>query len=149
MSKPKSERFKVLQQIAGRHENLAAQDLGVSMGNLGAQRSRLLELQKFREEYTHQFYQTGSTGISGSAMQSFQQFISQIDVAIEQQKQTVALAERDQVVKKHTWEGKHRKTKIYDKTIERFTQTEQLAQENSEQNETDDRNNARIHKKDI
>ena len=142
MSKPKSERFKVLQKLAGRYEDLAAQDLGLAVGNLDAQRSRLAELQKFREEYTQQFYQSGSSGINSTAMQSFQQFISQIDVAIQQQKQTVIHAEQDHRNKKHTWEGKHKKTRIYDKTIERFVETEQSAKEQREQVEMDDRNNA-------
>jgi len=144
MSKPKSERFKVLQKLAGRHEDLAAQKLGLSVGNLEAQRSRLIELQKFREEYTQQFYQSGSSGINSIAMQSFQQFIAQIDVAIQQQKQTVGLAEQDHSHKKHTWVGKHKETRIYDKTIERFVETEQNEIEKREQVEIDDRNNAHL-----
>ena len=142
MSKPKSERFKVLQKLAGRNESLAAQDLGLSVGNLDAQRSRLFELQKFREEYTQQFYQSGTSGITSTAMQSFQQFISQIDVAIKQQTQTVSLAEQDHQSKKHKWEDKHKKTRIYDKTIERFVVNENEVREEQEQVEVDDRNNA-------
>lgn len=144
MSKPKSERFKVLQKLAGRNESLAAQDLGLSVGNLDAQRSRLTELQKFREEYTQQFYQSGTSGITSIAMQSFQQFISQIDVAIQQQKQTVSVAEQDHQSKKHNWEDKHKKTRIYDKTIERFVVNENEVREELEQVEVDDRNNAHI-----
>lgn len=147
MSRPKSDRFKVLQKIAGKYENLAAQALGKSVGNLEAQKSRLQELQQFRDEYTRQFYQSGAQGISSASMQSFQQFISQIDTAIRQQKQTVMLAEQEKQVKKHDWEGKHRKTKIYDKTIERFLQTETEQQEQRNEAETDDRNNARTAKK--
>ncbi len=142
MSKLKSERFKVLQKLAGRYEDLAAQDLGISVGNLDAQRSRLVELQKFREEYTQQFYQSGSSGINSTAMQSFQQFISQIDVAIEQQKQTVTHAEHDHRNKKHSWQGKHKETRIYDKTVERFIESEQSAKAQREQIEMDDRNNS-------
>jgi len=149
MSRPKSERFKVLQKLAGRYEILAAQDLGVSVGNLQAQKNRLIELQKFREEYTRQFQQSGTSGITSMAMQSFQQFISQIDTAIQQQRQTVTLAEHDRVIKKNTWEGKHKKTQIYDKTVDRCVHTEQVAQEVREQNELDDRNNAHLRKKDM
>ncbi len=142
MSKPKSERFKLLQKLAGRHEDLAAQNLGRSVGNLDAQRSRLVELQKFRDEYTQQFYQSGSSGINSNAMQSFQQFISQIDVAIEQQKQTVILAEQDHSRKKQTWEGKYKETRIYDKTVEKFVANERSAKDQQDQIEIDDRNNA-------
>jgi len=149
MSRLKSKRFKVLQKLAGRYEDLAVQDLGVSVGNLDAQRSRLSELKKFRDEYTQQFYQTGAAGINSSAMQSFQQFISQIDVAITQQQQTVLFAERDHQAKKHNWEGKHRKTKIYDKTIERFVVSENNSIEQQEEFELDDRNNAHCKNKEI
>ena len=147
MSRPKSERFKLLQKIAGRYESLAARDLGVSVGNLAEQKSRLIELQNFREEYTRLFYQSGSGGITSAVMQSFQQFISQIDTAIQQQKQTVNLAEQDRTIKKNEWEGKHRKTQIYNKTVQRFIQDETMKSEQRNESEMDDRNNAHNAKK--
>mgnify|MGYP000514789456 CR=1 FL=1 len=144
MAKLKSKRFKILQKLAGRYEDLAAQDLGVSVGNLGAQQSRLIELQKFRDEYTQQLYQSGVSGINSTVMQSFQQFICQIDAAIQQQKKTVQFAEQDHQLKKHKWEDKHKETRIYDKTIEKFTAREENDKEQRDQVEIDDRNNARL-----
>ncbi len=149
MAKPKSERFKVLQKLAGRYENIAARDLGLSVGNLDAQRSRLIELQKFRDEYTQQFNVSGMSGLNSMAMQSFQQFISQIDVAIQQQKQTILFAEQDHQKKKHNWEDKHKETRIYDKTIEKFVVNEQNDKEQCDQVEIDDCNNARLKPKEF
>ncbi len=139
MARRKSERFKVLQKLAGKYEELAAQSLGQSVGNLDAQKARLAELKKFREEYSQQFYTSGAEGISGAAIQSYQNFISQLDVAIEQQKQTVFSAEADQLQKKDIWQDKHRTTRIYDKTIEQFSSKEQKQDERREQKEQDDR----------
>ena len=139
MAKRKSERFKVLQKLAGKYEELAAQSLGKSVSNVDAQKSRLAELKQFREEYTKQFYATGAAGISGAAIQSYQNFISQLDVAIEQQKQTLFAAETDQSQKKEVWQDKHRTTRIYDKTIEQFTAKETKEKDRREQKEQDDR----------
>jgi len=139
MAKRKSERFKVLQKLAGKYEELAAQSLGKSVGNLDAQKARLLELEKFREEYTLQFQAAGAEGISGAAIQSYQNFINQLGVAIEQQRQTVFSAEIDQSQKKGVWQDKHRTTRIYDKTIEKFATKEQKDDDRREQKEQDER----------
>lgn len=139
MARRKSERFKVLQKLAGRYEELAAQSLGKSVGNLDDQKARLAELKLFREEYSQQFYTSGAEGISGAAIQSYQNFIGQLDVAIEQQKQTVRAAEADQLQKKDAWQGKHRTTRIYDKTIEQFSSKEKKEDDRREQKEQDDR----------
>jgi flagellar FliJ protein len=148
MARRKVDRFQLLQKLANRYEDMAAKDLGVSVGNLDAQKLRLVELIKFREEYTSQFYQTGSLGISSAAMQSFQRFINQIDVAIEQQKQTLEYAKQDHSRKQEVWKGKHKTTQVYEKTIERCQEKEQKVQDLREQNEQDDRNNSRIHEHD-
>jgi len=139
MAKRKSERFKILQKLAGKYEELAAQSLGKSVGNLDAQKARLSELEKFREEYTQQFQAAGAEGISGSAIQSYQNFISQLGVAIEQQRQTVFSAEIDKSQKKDVWQDKHRTTRIYDKTIEKFSTKEQKDKDRREQKEQDER----------
>ena len=139
MVKRKSERFKVLQKLAGKYEELAAQSLGQSVSNVDAQKARLAELKLFREEYTQQFYASGAEGISGAAIQSYQNFIAQLDVAIEQQKQTLFAAEADQSTKKEIWQDKHQTTRIYDKTIEKYSTKELKERERLEQKEQDDR----------
>ena len=139
MARRKSERFKVLQKLAGKYEELAAQSLGKSVGNLDAQKARLLELETFREEYTKQFQAAGAEGITGAAIQSYQNFINQLGVAIEQQRQTVFSAEIDKSQKKNTWQDKHRTTRIYDKTIEKFATKEQKDKDRREQKEQDER----------
>ena len=139
MAKRKSERFKILQKLASKYEDMAAQALGKSVTNVDAQKARLAELKQFRDEYTQQFYATGAEGISGAAIQSYQNFITQLDVAIEQQTQTVFAAEADQSHKKDLWKDKHRTTRIYEKTKEQYSAKEQKESDRREQKEQDDR----------
>lgn len=139
MSRKKSERWQNLRKIADQYEQHAARALGQSQGNLNQQQQRLQELLRYREEYKQQFQQTGSQGIEGNMLRSFQQFLLQLDQAIAQQHQAVAAAERDCGFKRENWQDKHKTTRIYDKTIERFTAQEQRKQTRKEQRESDDR----------
>ena len=139
MARRKSERFAILQKLAGKYEDMAAKALGKSVGNVDTQKARLAELKQFREEYTQQFYTTGAEGISGAAIQSYQNFIRQLDVAIEQQKQTLLAAESDKSHKTGIWQAKHRTTRIYEKTKEQFSAKEQKEQDRREQKEQDER----------
>lgn len=139
MAKRRSERFKVLQRLADRYEQLAAQNLGKSQGNLQQQRMRLQELIEFRQEYTSQFQQVGMQGMDGNSLQALQNFILQLDQIIEQQKQTIQLAEQDCVVKKGQWQDKHTTTRIYDKSVENAVSREQKKIRLAEQKESDER----------
>jgi len=139
MARRKSQRFEILQKLASKYEDIAAQALGKSVSNVDAQKARLAELKQFREEYTQQFYASGVEGISGATIQSYQNFIRQLDLAIEQQIRTVFAAESDQTQKKDVWQGKHRTTRIYQKTKDQFSAKEQKEQDRREQKELDDR----------
>lgn len=139
MARRKSQRFELLQRLASKYEDLAAQDLGKSVSNLDSQKARLAELKQFRNEYIKQFQINGAAGISGAAIQSYQNFIQQLDRAIEQQTQTVFAAEADRSQKKGVWQGKHRTTRIYEKTRDQFAAKEQKEQDRREQKEQDDR----------
>ena len=139
MSQKKSERWQTLRKIADQFEQQAAQSLGRSNGNLQQQQQRLEELLQYREEYNRQFQQTGARGMDGGMMQSFQKFLVQLDQAIAQQRQAVAAAEHDCDQKRHAWQDKHKTTRIYDKTIERFVAQEQHTESRKEQRESDDR----------
>jgi flagellar FliJ protein len=139
MTKKKSERWQSLRKIADQYEQHAARSLGQSQGNLTQQQQRLEELLHFRQEYNQVFQQTGAQGMDGASLQSFQRFLLQLDQAIAQQRQTVAAAERDCDSKRNTWQDKHKTTRIYDKTIDRFVSQEQRTQARKDQRENDDR----------
>jgi flagellar FliJ protein len=143
MARRKSDRFEILQKLAGKYEDIAAEALGKSASNVDAQKARLAELKKFREEYTQQFYASGAAGISGAAIQSYQNFIQQLDVAIEQQTQTVSAAEIDKSNKKDAWQDKHKTTRIYEKTREQFSAKERKEDDRREQKEQDERSHLR------
>ena len=137
--KKKSERFALLRKIADQYEQQAAQKLGQSQGNLTQQRQRLEELLRFRADYQQQFQHSGAQGMDGASVQAFQRFMVQLDQAIAQQEQTIRAAEQDCSSKRTQWQEKHKNTRIYDKTIERFTSQEQTEEARREQRVSDDR----------
>lgn len=139
MTRKKSDRWQALRKIADQYEQRAARSLGQSQGNLTQQRQRLEELLHFRQEYHTQFLQSGSQGMDGTTLQSFQRFLAQLDQAIAQQRRTVTAAELDCDNKRDVWQDKHKTTSIYDKTIERAVSEETRKQARKEQRESDDR----------
>jgi flagellar FliJ protein len=143
MARRKSDRFALLQKLASKYEDIAAKALGKSACNVDAQKARLAELKQFRAEYTQQFYASGAEGISGAAIQSYQNFIQQLDLAIEQQTQTVSAAEIDKSHKKDLWQDKHQTTRIYEKTREQFSAKEKKEEDRREQKEQDERTHLR------
>lgn len=138
MSKKKSDRFKLLQHLAGKKEEQAAGVLGKSKNNLVSQQSRLDELHQYRKDYQTQLQKNGEHGMTGSAMQMYRRFLGQLDQAIVQQQGTVGSAVDDCAQKKQQWQQTHTKTRIYDKTVERSIHQEQHAQQRKEQRAQDE-----------
>lgn len=142
--KTKSERIKPLQRIAEHHEQQTAIILGSSRKALGECEQRLGDLIKFRGDYTQQILEAGKNGINGSRLQALYQFVNQLDMAIEQQKHNILLAQHD--CDQHTlkWQQQHQETTILSKTVSRFEDRERLVGQKLEQKMLDEHNQQRV-----
>lgn len=139
MAKRKSDRMKLLQQLAEKREDVAARAMGKSQQNLQTQQGRLSELADFLKDYQQKFRHTGAQGMTGATLQLYQQFMQQLDQAIVQQQGTVSAAGDEVQRKQQVWQKTHTTTRIYDKTVERFVDKEQQHDQRLEQKEADDR----------
>ena len=127
-----------LKDLARRNEEYAARQLGLSRQTLLECQSRLDQLSSFRMEYIQQMQQAGNAGINGQQLQTFQQFISQLDFAINQQKQRIAVAEMNCHNQTRQWQEKHQKTEALNKAIDRMQFQERRNQLRKEQREQDE-----------
>ena len=142
--KSKAERFKPLQRIAEHHEQQAAVVMGSSRKALNDIEQRLQDLVNFRQDYSQQISLSGKNGISGARLQALYQFVSQLDLAIEQQKQMVVRAQMDCEHHTQRWQQKHKKTTILSNTVSRFEYNERLIGQKLEQKLLDEHNQQRV-----
>ncbi len=139
MAKRRSDRMKLLQRLAEQREQVAVRAMGKSQQNLHTQQGRLTELGDFLKDYQQKFQHTGARGMTGATIQLYQQFMRQLDQAIEQQQGAVSAADADCTHKQQQWHATHTTTRIYDKTVERMVDKEQQLEQRQEQKEADDR----------
>jgi len=145
--KSRSQRFQPLQKLVERKEETAAKQLGLARRKLAEAEQRLLELRRFREEYCRQLQQSGQQGLDGRRLQSFQQFLSQLDVAIGQQQEQIESCRLDCERETRHWESCHREQRILQKTVARFRGEEQRQARRREQKLEDDQTTGRYARK--
>lgn len=143
----RSERLQPVARLAGKQEQTAARALGEARQSQFNEEQRLLELQNYRQEYVADFQRRGRAGLNGVELQQFQQFLNQLDRAIEQQQQRIhgAVAQVEQ--RTGQWQQRATKAKAISNAVGNLQQTELRQNEKREQAVQDDRSAQRAHQK--
>lgn len=134
----RSERLQPVQRITEAREKEKVRALGESQQQLQQLKVQLRELEQYRGDYQRQFEQAGKAGFSAQKMIQLQQFLSNIDQAITQQKQSIVNAEAMCEEKRQSWFNARNRTQALDKVAERYRQDEQQQQNRREQKENDE-----------
>jgi len=135
----KSQRFTTLAELAKNKEQQAAIALGTSNRIHSDNIKKLESLKRYRLEYLNRFKLEGQSGMDVLSMQTYNNFIENIEQAINNQKlQIIESEQRCKESQKH-WQAVHSKTEIMNITVERYKNTELKEDERLEQKETDDR----------
>jgi len=88
----------------------------------------------YRFEYIEQFQSRAKSGIQSGQLQQYQQFISQLDVAIEHQKLTVARSGEVLNEKQNHWRDRHSHKRALNKAVNRFRKKENKVKDLDEHN---------------
>jgi flagellar FliJ protein len=134
----RSDRLKPVQRLSEAREQDAAKALGVSNRNLSEQEQRLAELEQYREEYTRYVRQRGESGVTAAKLVELQNFLQNLNKAIEQQRQVLAMAKQRSEQSKQQWNKARGRNKALDKVAERYRQEEERNAARQEQKETDE-----------
>ena len=134
----RSKRLAPVQRITEAKEKDAARALGDAQLQLQQLQQQLKELETYREEYRNHFQHSGRNGFSAQQLQQQQQFLSNIDLAIEQQHQTISNTEVLCEQKKQHWFDARGRTQALDKVAERYLDDERQVQNRREQKENDE-----------
>lgn len=141
----RSERLQPVARLADKQERSAAQALGEARQTQTSEEQRLRELQAYRLEYIADFQRRGRSGLNGVELQQFQQFLSQLDRAIEQQQQRIhgAVAQVEQ--RTGQWQQRASKAKAIGNVVGSLQQSENRQADKREQAVQDDRSAQRMH----
>ena len=100
-------------------------------------RSKFEMLQQYRDEYAARFQQAAQNGIGQREWRNYQDFLSRLDDAIDQQNQTVGLQERHTAVGQAQWQQQRSRLKAFGALSERH-QASELALEQRREQKTQD-----------
>ena len=141
--KKKSSRLRPIEKLAEDRANIATADM-VSARNIHkTHQQKLKDLVSYRYEYIEQFQSRAKKGMQASQLHQYQQFISQLDIAIQQQKLTIEQSGEELDRSQDKWRNKNSHKRAINKAISRFKKREDEAEENIEQADMDEENTQR------
>lgn len=134
----RSDRFKPIHNMAQQSEDVAAQTLGKIQRELSEHHLKLSELMKYYQDYTARFNEQAGKGMSIIQVQSYQKFISQLEVAISEQKKNVSRVSEACDSSRTDWNVERQKTQVLEKVITRYQKQEQQIHNRQEQRRSDE-----------
>lgn len=143
----RSERLQPVAKLADKQERSAAQALGEARQAQVSEEQRLQELLAYRLEYVSDFQRRGRAGLNGIELQQFQQFLNQLDRAIEQQQQRIRGASAQVEQRTGQWQHRATKAKAINNVVGNLQQAELRQSDKREQAVQDDRSAQRAHLK--
>ena len=138
--KKKSARLKPVAQLADKQATSATEQMVSARNNHQEHEVKLKELINYRFEYLESYQTKAKTGMQAGQMQQYQQFISKLDIAIEQQRIVVSQSTEVLVQSQTHWQKKNSHKNAIDNAVTRFKKQEYKVEEKIEQAATDERN---------
>ena len=138
MAVKRSERFKPIHNLAQQSEDVAAQTLGKIQRELSEHHLKLSELMSYYQDYRARFNQEAEKGMSITQVQSYQKFISQLEIAIAEQKKRISRMTEACDSSRADWNAERQKTQVLKKVITRYEKKEQQDLNRQEQRRSDE-----------
>lgn len=134
----KTSQFKLLSSIAEKNVDKAIKELGYARKKYFSAEQKLNELIQFRLDYKVQLQQSLRNGVNSSKWFNFEQFITTMDTAIEQQRKH--LIELDALVNKaiKNWQYEEKRKNAFNVLNDRQEAAERLLSEKIEQKMMDE-----------
>lgn len=134
----RSKRMQPVQRVAHSREQAAVQKLGQSQQYLDAQKAKLEELRTYREQYAHDFADSGGVGFGATRMQDYRVFLNRLGEAIRQQEALIAQFQTQHEQIRRHWIESRSHSQAIDKMVDGYRRQERRTQERREQQEQDE-----------
>ena len=114
-------------------EQEAAAKLRQYQAALQQAQQQLQNLEHYRDDYQQQWIDKGQTGVSGQWLMNYQRFLSQLEVAIEQQQKSLAWHENNVRSSQTLWQQAYARLEGLRKLVQRYREEAQKAADKQEQ----------------
>ena len=137
--KTKTDRLKIVLDVAKRNEQKALDVLSGKRRYRDQQQEQLDGLKSYYDQYMGAMKTNMQEGaMSVHSLQTYQSFVSQIDQATEQQKNTLHIAQQEFELALQDWTQVHQKQKGMADLIQRYKTEEELVRDKKEQKQLED-----------
>ena len=119
--------------MAERAEREAAVQLGHSQGLLKQAEVKLGDLERYRADYQQQWISEGQRGVSGQWLMNYQRFLSQLEVAIVQQRQSVTWHRNNLDKVREAWQQRYARLEGLRKLVQRYLDEARQIEDKREQ----------------
>lgn len=133
MAKSRAARLAPVIAMAERAEREAARQLGHCQGLLSQAEVKLGELERYRADYQQQWLSEGRQGVSGQWLMNYQRFLSQLEAAIGQQRQSVTWHRANLNQARELWQQRHARLEGLRKLVQRYLDEARQAEDKREQ----------------
>ena len=124
--------------MAERAEREAAQVLGRCQQQLQQAQGKLGELERYRGDYQQQWINQGQQGVSGQWLMNYQRFLTQLETAIGQQRQTLLWHQDNLRKARELWQQRYARLEGLRKLVQRYLQEARQAEDKREQKMLDE-----------
>lgn len=133
MAQSRAARLAPVIAMAERAEREAALQLGHCQGLLRQAEVQLGDLERYRGDYQQQWISEGQRGVSGQWLMNYQRFLSQLETAIGQQRQSVAWHRANMDKVREVWQQRYARLEGLRKLVKRYLDEARLAEDKREQ----------------
>ena len=134
----RTERLKPVLRLADREAQKAARALAWMQQRVQQEKQKLRQLEDYQQEYHQMVLRDGSAGISSSRLQLLSRFSSNLDHAMQQQQNQIAVVEGQLEQVRQHWQEKDRRHRQLGKMMERIAAQENLRRARQEQRNHDE-----------
>lgn len=124
--------------MAKNEEREAAGKLGQQQSALQQAQQQLENLQQYRDDYQQQWIDKGQTGVSGQWLMNYQRFLSQLEVAVEQQSKSLSWHEHNLNQARTVWQQAYARVEGLRKLVQRYREEAQKTADKQEQKMLDE-----------
>ncbi|NLY59373.1 MAG: flagella biosynthesis chaperone FliJ [Gammaproteobacteria bacterium] len=133
MSDPRIRRMAPVLDMALDEERKAARTLGECQRQLDEATTRLQDLEHYAGEYEKGWTQRGSQGVGRDWLLNYQGFMSQMQTAMEQQRQTLNWHQESLQRARENWRQRYQRVEALRKLIERYQEEARARADKQEQ----------------